>query len=57
MVARSAAIASATFGIVVGLYHRWGLGVVTGSPSNSCTLMTWRPLPGAALSIVSMNES
>ena len=57
MVARSAAIASATFGMVVGLYHRWGLGVESGSPSSCWTSTTWRPLLGAALSMVFMNES
>ena len=57
MADRSAAIASATFGIVAGSYHRCGLGVESGSPSSRCTSMTVRPPLGAADSIVFMNAS
>ena len=57
MAARSAAIALATAGIVLGLYHRCGFGVSVGRPSRSCTTMTLRELFGAAFSIVFMNVS
>ena len=57
MAASSAAIASATLGIVAGSYHRCGLGVESGSSSSCCTSMTVRPLLGVADSIVFMNPS
>ena len=55
--ARSPAIASATAGIVLGLYHRCGFGVPVGRPSRFCTTMTLRAEFGAAFSIVFMNVS
>ena len=42
----------ATAGIVPGLYHRCGFGVLSGRPSSCCTLITLRPGAGAAFSIV-----
>jgi hypothetical protein len=57
MAARSAAIAVATAGIVSGLYHRCGFGVLPGRPSRSWTTMTLRAGFGAAFSIVVMNVS
>ena len=55
--ARSAATALATAGIVDGLYHRRGFGVLSGRPSSFCTSMTLRPASGTARSIVFMNVS
>jgi len=55
--ARSAATAFATAGIVPGLYHRCGFGVLSGRPSRSCTVTTLRDELGAAFSIVFMNVS
>src|ERR1700733_3026374 len=55
--ARSAATAFATAGMVVGLYHRCGLGVLSGRPSRCCTSTTLRPEFGAAASILFMYVS
>ena len=49
--ARSLAMAAATFGMVAGLYHRCGFGVLSGRPSNCCTSMTLRPSLGTAFSM------
>src|SRR5580693_6782767 len=57
MAARSAAIAFATAGMVLGLYHRCGFGVAVGRPSRFCTTMTLRDELGAAFSRVFMNVS
>ena len=57
MAERSAATAFATAGIVDGLYHRCGLGVLSGSPSRCCTSMTLRLPFGAAASILFMYVS
>ena len=57
MEARSAAMALATAGIVDGLYHRCGFGVLSGRPSSRCTSMTLRLESGTASSIVVMNVS
>ena len=54
---RSDARRSATAGMVLGWYQRWGLGVSSGSPSRCCTLMTWRDGLGVAASTLSMNSS
>ncbi len=35
-------MAVATAGIVVGSYHRWGFGVLSGRPSSFCTTITLR---------------
>src|SRR5579875_1856300 len=43
MAARADAIASATAGMVPGLYHRCGFGVPSGSPSRCCTT-SWAAL-------------
>src|ERR1700721_781021 len=51
MAARSAAIAFATAGIVVGLYHRGGVGGLAAGASRGCTT-SWASLsrrPTAAL--------
>ena len=45
-------MALATAGIVVGLYHKCGFGVLSGRPSNCCTSMTLREESGEAFSIV-----
>ena len=50
-------MAFATAGMVPGLYHRCGFGVLSGRPSRSCTTMTLRAAFGAAFSIVFMNVS
>ena len=42
-------MAVATFGMVVGLYHRCGFGVLSGRPSSCCTSTTLRPSLGTAL--------
>ena len=55
--ARSAAIALATAGIVLGWYHRCGFGVSAGRPSRFCATITLRAGFGAALSMVSAQLS
>ena len=47
----------ATAGMVDGLYHRCGLGVLSGSPSSFCTSISLRAESGTAFSIESMNVS
>ena len=54
---RSAAIALATAGIVVGLYQRCGFGVLSGRPSRCWTTMTLRHEFGDADSILFMKSS
>ena len=46
-----------TIGMVVGLYHRCGLGVLSGRPRSCWTLMTFRVPPGSAFSIVVAQSS
>ena len=50
-------MALATAGMVVGLYHRCGFGVVSGSPRRFWTLMTLRSGSGEADSILVMKSS
>src|SRR5271157_4936721 len=50
-------MAFATAGMVPGLYHRCGFGVLSGKPSRFCTTTTLRDELGAAFSIVFMNPS
>jgi hypothetical protein len=47
----------ATAGIVTGLYHRCGFGVLLGRPSSVWTSITFRLELGAADSMVFMNVS
>src|ERR1022692_3274669 len=54
---RSWAISFATAGIVEGLYHRCGLGVLSGRPRRSCTSITLRLAFGVAASILFMYVS
>ena len=44
-------MAVATFGMVVGLYHRCGFGVLSGRPSSCCTSTILRLLAGTAFSM------
>ena len=57
MRARSCSTAAATSGIVVGLYHRCGLGVSLGSPRSFWATTTERCELGLAPSRRVMNES
>ena len=50
-------MAFATAGMVFGLYHRCGLGVLSGSPSTFWTTITLRSGFGDADSILFMNVS
>src|SRR5580704_921388 len=50
-------MAFATLGMVVGAYHRCGLGVLSGRPSRCCTTITLRAPLGEADSILFMNVS
>ena len=54
---RSEANALATAGIVFGLYHRCGFGVLSGRPSRCCTLITLRAEFGDAEASESMKAS
>ena len=47
----------ATAGMVDGLYHRCGLGVLSGRRRRCCTSMTVRAELGAAASILFMKLS
>ena len=54
---RSDASATATAGIVLGLYHRCGFAVLSGNPKRCCTLITLRAEFGDADASVPMNVS